>query len=84
MASGLPIVTTPSSGSVARDGLDGFVVPPRDVDALVERLRYLHEHPGERRAMGGRARDLMAAHYTWHHYRERVAGAYREILGARA
>jgi len=34
--------------------------------------------------MGDRARRLIESRYTWRHYRERIAGAYREILGARA
>jgi glycosyltransferase involved in cell wall biosynthesis len=46
MAHGLPVVTTPCCGEVVRDGVDGFVVPPRDPDALVRVLqRYLSE-PG--------------------------------------
>ncbi len=46
MAHGLPVVTTPCCGEVVSDGLDGFVVPPRDVPALTRALqRYLSE-PG--------------------------------------
>ena len=33
LASGLPVITTRNSGSVVRDGIDGFIVPIRDVDA---------------------------------------------------
>lgn len=83
MASGLPLVTTPSSGTVARDGIDGFVVADRDVDALCERIAFLHEHPDARREMGSRARALIEARYTWRHYRRRVAAAYRAILAGR-
>ncbi|MGE3314266.1 MAG: glycosyltransferase family 4 protein, partial [Planctomycetaceae bacterium] len=36
LAHGVPVVTTPHAGSVVRDGRDGFIVPIRDVDALVE------------------------------------------------
>lgn len=34
LAAGLPVVTTPNAGSVVRDGVDGYVVPIRDVDAI--------------------------------------------------
>lgn len=84
MASGLPIVTTSSSGSVARDGIDGFVTDPRDVGALADRLRFLYDHPEERIAMGGSARELVTSEYTWGDYRRRLAAAYQDMLRASA
>jgi glycosyltransferase involved in cell wall biosynthesis len=39
MAEGLPIVTTPNSGSLVRDGKDGFLIPARDSSALAAALR---------------------------------------------
>jgi glycosyltransferase involved in cell wall biosynthesis len=44
MAHGLPVVTTPCCGEVVSDAMDGFVVPPRDSEALVQIFkRYLDE-----------------------------------------
>ena len=44
MANGLPVVATPNCGQVVTDGLDGFLVPPRDPAALARIiLRYLEE-----------------------------------------
>jgi len=41
LACGLPVVTTPNSGSIVHDGVDGFIVPIRDPDALAETIgRY--------------------------------------------
>jgi glycosyltransferase involved in cell wall biosynthesis len=41
MCTGVPVITTPCGGGpeCITDGRDGWIVPPRDVDALVERLR---------------------------------------------
>lgn len=83
MAAGLPVVTTASTGAVVRDGVDGFVVPTCDVDALCGKLLYLYEHPVARREMGGNARRLIESEYTWRHYRRRVAAAYHAILEGR-
>lgn len=83
MASGLPLVVTPSSGSVVRHGLDGFVVPARDVDAICERVRQLHADPEARRAMGASGRALIESRYTWRHYHRRLAAAYRALLAGR-
>jgi glycosyltransferase involved in cell wall biosynthesis len=72
MASGLPVITTPNGpGDLVRDGVDGFVVPIRDLDAIVEKLEYLHAHPEERLRMGQNARER-AKMFTWEHYRAKV------------
>ena len=39
-------------GEAVRDGIDGLLVPPGDVDHLAQALRYLLDNPEERRAMG--------------------------------
>ena len=44
MSHGLPVITTPCCGEVVSDGVDGFIVPPRDADALAKTFqRYLAE-----------------------------------------
>ena len=44
MSYGLPVITTPCCGEVVSDGVDGFVVPPRDSEALAKVFqRYLAE-----------------------------------------
>ena len=44
MAHGLPVVTTPNCGAVVTDGVDGFIVPARDANALAQAFRrYLKE-----------------------------------------
>lgn len=83
MACGLPVVCTANTGAPVRDGIDGFVVPPRDVEALQDRLRLLYETPAARREMGARGRRLVMSSYTWQDYRTKVAEAYRSILLSR-
>jgi glycosyltransferase involved in cell wall biosynthesis len=41
MAAGLPVICTANTGSVIRDGVEGFIVPICDVAAIVARLRQL-------------------------------------------
>src|SRR5690606_29766449 len=72
MACGLPIITTPNGPSdIVRDGIDGFVVPVRDPDAIAERLEYLYKHPDQRQEMGHNA-QIRAREFTWKAYRERI------------
>ena len=78
MASALPVVVTEHC---PRDLVDdaGFVVPIRDSDALADRIRYLHDHPEEARAMGERGREI-AEDSTWEAFGDRVADAHEAIL----
>jgi starch synthase len=82
LSSGLPIVTTPNSGSVVRDGIEGYIVPIRDVDALVDRIERLHRDPDLRHAMSEAAR-LRALDYTWSHYQRRISDQLDAWLTAR-
>ncbi len=77
MACGLPVVVTPNTGSVARDGQEGFVIPIRNPEALADRLLRLYRDRPLRDAMGRRARLLMERH-TWDDHRRRMLAAYDE------
>ncbi len=79
MAAGLPCIVTPNTGSVVRDGVDGFVVPIRDVAALADRLRRLYHDPMLARQMGENAREHVKQ-FTWEHYRRRVVEGWRRVL----
>lgn len=41
LAVGLPVICTPNTGSVVRDGKDGFIVPIRDAMALAKKIALL-------------------------------------------
>ena len=45
LAAGVPVITTPNAGSVVRDGIEGYIVAPRDDGAIVERLEELLQNP---------------------------------------
>lgn len=84
MACGLPVVCTTNTGGadIVREGLDGFIVPIRDVPSLKERLLKLYENPDLRTAMGRSARERVSLGFTWDHYGTHVETCYRELLRA--
>jgi hypothetical protein len=41
LACGLPVIATPNTGTVVRDGVEGFIVPAGDVESMVQRLEQL-------------------------------------------
>jgi glycosyltransferase involved in cell wall biosynthesis len=55
LAAGLPVVCTPNTGSVVRDGIEGFIVPPGNSDEIIHALDKLARDPALRRDMAERA-----------------------------
>jgi glycosyltransferase involved in cell wall biosynthesis len=80
MASGLPVITTPNAGSVARDGIDGFIVPIRDSEALAAKIELLAGDPELLHWMSQNARQR-AQDFSWEKYGERLTGAIQHVLG---
>lgn len=83
MASGLPVITTPhcAGPDLIEDGVTGFIIPIRDVDAICEKLVWIYEHPEESMAMGLRARARVAP-LTQPDYRRRFAKRINAIWQA--
>jgi colanic acid/amylovoran biosynthesis glycosyltransferase len=66
MACARPVIVTDSGGTreAVRDGVEGFVVPPRDTNGLVGALRKLWGDPELRRRMGSAGRARVEARFT--------------------
>jgi len=58
MASALPVIVTPPAAEMVRDGVDGFVVPLRNVEALKEKILYFYNNPEKAIEMGKNARQF--------------------------
>jgi len=81
-AAGLPIVATRVGGNheVVRDGESGFLVPPRDSEALGQAmLRLMEQAPERRRDMGERGREHVRVHYGLGRVVERWQDLYRQV-----
>ncbi len=82
MACGLPVICTRNTGGedIVREGIDGFIIPIRDVEALKEKLIYLYDNPDICKAMGQSAEERVSRGFTWDDYGERIIKAYGAIL----
>jgi phosphatidylinositol alpha-mannosyltransferase len=80
-AASTPVVASdiPGYRDVARDGLDGLLVPPGDALALAEALRTLALDPARRLAMAAAARER-AERFSWAHVAEEVADCYEQAI----
>lgn len=78
-ALGRPIITTdmPGCRDVVRDGKNGILIAPQDVQALADALaRFAETTPQHRQSMGDASRALMEAEYD----EQIVINAYRSLL----
>lgn len=84
-AAGLPIVAAdvPGCREIVRHGENGWLVPARSSAALADALRNLIEHPGLRRSMGLRSRELAVAGFSKRKVNEETLAVYRELLSGR-
>lgn len=74
LGAGLPVITTPNAGSVVQDGLEGFIVPVRNPDEVVDRLGRLASEPELLATMSQRA-FLRAQDFTIDRYADRLLTA---------
>ena len=82
MALGLPILSTQHSGipELVQDGVSGFLVPERAVDALADKLTYLLKHPDVWPKMGRAGREFVEQHYDIEKLNDRLVELYRTLL----
>ncbi|MCE5258558.1 MAG: glycosyltransferase family 4 protein [Chloroflexi bacterium] len=69
LACGLPVITTYQSGSVVRDGTDGWIVPVCDAGSLAERMQLMRNDNALRARMAAAARER-ALEYPWTRYEQ--------------
>jgi len=86
LACGLPVICTANSGGddLVRDGVNGFVVPIRDPDALAERLAALRDDPDRLAAMKRAAVESVAHGHGWRDYGLAIAARYRALAAEAA
>lgn len=81
-AIGRPIITTLSIGckDTVDDGVNGFLIPPRTVDPLVEKLRLLIKNAELRQKMGIAAREKAEREFSLDVVIERHLSIYNELV----
>jgi glycosyltransferase involved in cell wall biosynthesis len=81
-AAGRPIVTTDIAGcrEVVRDGKEGFLVPPRDVEAAACALVKLAQDPELRTRLGAAANSRFRRRFSEEAVQEVVRELYQSLL----
>ena len=82
MACGLPVIVTANGpADIVRDGIDGFVIPARDPDAIAARLDQMYRDPALREEMGRNA-SRRAAEFGWPAYTAKAQACLAELCAA--
>jgi glycosyltransferase involved in cell wall biosynthesis len=81
-ACGRAIVTTDTPGcrEIVRDGQNGLLVPPHDVDALCAAILRLVSDRDLRQRMGRRGREIAEAEFSFAHIAEQTLALYQRLL----
>jgi len=82
MATGLPVLASDAGGlpENIEPGVDGWVVPARDVPAIARVLRIMLERPAEVAAMGARAREKSVREFGLADFAAATLAVYRQAL----
>lgn len=80
MASGLPVIISENVGAkdLIKNGVEGFIVPIRDKEALKEKITFFYENPKITEEMG-QAAYKKAIEYNPQNYGKRVVELYQEL-----
>lgn len=81
MAHGLPVISTTVSAipETVVDGETGWLVPPRDAEAIARALRAALTDPQVRRARGANGRARLEAQFTVEAMAERTLAVYHSV-----
>lgn len=82
MSCGLPVIATENTGAsdIVRHGLDGFIIPVRNIAEIKEKMLYMYENQSLCRDMGVCAKNRLKSGFTWNDYADRVVNAFNQIL----
>jgi glycosyltransferase involved in cell wall biosynthesis len=82
MMCGLPVVCSDSGGNpeLVVAGETGFLIPPGDLQALVDRLVFLRQHAAEARRMGCRGQQRVVHHFSVEAMVQGMVKVYNEVV----
>jgi glycosyltransferase involved in cell wall biosynthesis len=84
LAAGLPVIATARGAipAMVLDGVNGFIVPEHDPEAIAVRLTLLRENPSLRLSMGRASRALFEEHFTEEKFVQGFAAILEKVIGA--
>lgn len=81
LAYGLPIIASDIGGipEIVEDGANGFLIPPGDVDGLVDRAHKMKD-PSIYQRMADSSREIMRSRFTWEECVAKHETLYQNVI----
>ncbi|MDB9526502.1 glycosyltransferase [Oscillatoria sp. CS-180] len=85
MACGTPVIGSNVGGIkfTVKDGETGYLVSPKDPEAVCDRITFLYRHPAMLSLLGQQAIRHVARRFTWTKVASALAGIYEALLADR-
>lgn len=82
-SAGLPLVATDIGGNceIVKNGINGFIVPPKDAVRLAEKVRYLAENSDEKEKMGRNSRLIWQEKFALKKMLDDISALYEKAAG---
>lgn len=83
MACGLPVICSDRTGAkdALTEGINGYIVPARNIEKLKEKITLLYERQDLARQMGLEARKTAVENFTWEAYGKKIISNYLRLIG---
>jgi glycosyltransferase involved in cell wall biosynthesis len=82
MSCGLPLICTTNTGGddLIVDGVNGFVIPIRQVQILEEKIEFLYMNRDKCKEMGKNALKTIQSDFSWKNYGNRAITFYKQLI----
>jgi colanic acid/amylovoran biosynthesis glycosyltransferase len=86
LAIGTPVIATNHGGisELISDGETGFLIPEKDVSALMEKITHVLTHPSDLDDVRARGRAAIEKHYDIDRQNDRILDIYRSLVNGNA
>ena len=85
LASARPMIVTNSGGmpEIIQDGINGYIIPIRDYEALANKIIMLLDNPGQRERIGATGRKIAELRFTKELMAKNNIEIYNKVLGVK-
>jgi glycosyltransferase involved in cell wall biosynthesis len=83
MSAGTPVIASNVCAipEAIEDGVNGFLIPPKDVEALSDKIVYIIQNKDLSKKMGISARTTILSMFVWDEIGKRTAEYYKKVIG---
>jgi glycosyltransferase involved in cell wall biosynthesis len=80
-SAGVALIATGIGGNpeIVKDGVNGFIVPPKDARALAEKIRYFFSNPAEIKRMGENSKKIWEDAFSSETMIDKIDALYKSV-----